>query len=672
MDSAGWLSPMMNAIHHWCPTVSIPAACAIKSATGQACHEALYGDSCVPGMYQDIEGTAMTTGQMCNACGTGDNGATADCSNAQYKDCDGAIKGLLDDVCDVAFVKVSTIDCGSESADEFCKPNAGTGAAPCIADDNCDSKSAYNKGYDVPADTFIRLKGYSTVIPSHVIMANKMTIGQATTIMTKLPAHWNTVQGTTLTSKVGKTTEEILGKSFVESLKQVPFYYEKYKVIRPITVVGGVAAVAAADVGIIALTQKKMYQEKMTTQCSEQGAGWTFIASKTECEQAAVSLSLVDVDINSGNIVSAMNFPPGCYLGYGTLRFNNKFDTDFLCTSNWKCVCTLICPAGTYQNEIGKLTCKLCTTASVLDTSSSESVQYEFQRYSTAGASSCDYTATTCPTGTFATGNAGCVACSTGTYSTAGASSCEYTAATCPKGTYSSGTAACAPCPSGTFQNEEGKTMCKTCTGDNHSTAGASNCDYTAITCPKGTFSSGTAACAACKEGKYNEQDRQTSESDACKYCDVGKYNDDEIGKITKCTKTCPCIVEGEDEANCVRKESTMDFKACMIPGTIFLETTSGTCANQGDIWGSISSTAVCKEAALFLGWFDKSVDETGWSSETQPPGCVVEQLYGLIYGKMYLNTDTTSTDLCSSLTKCACTFSCPKGTYQNQIGQTT
>ena len=56
---------------------SVPTACAKKSATGAACHEALFGDSCVPGMYADIQGTAMTTGQMCKQCGT-KSGKTAD------------------------------------------------------------------------------------------------------------------------------------------------------------------------------------------------------------------------------------------------------------------------------------------------------------------------------------------------------------------------------------------------------------------------------------------------------------------------------------------------------------------------------------------------------------------------------------------------------------------
>ena len=62
MKSAGWLSPMMTSLN--CP--NIPTECSTSTApgTGQACHEKLFGDSCVPGMYADIAGTPMKTGQM--------------------------------------------------------------------------------------------------------------------------------------------------------------------------------------------------------------------------------------------------------------------------------------------------------------------------------------------------------------------------------------------------------------------------------------------------------------------------------------------------------------------------------------------------------------------------------------------------------------------------------
>ena len=113
MKSAGWLSPMMNSLN--CPAASVPTACAKKSATGAACHEALFGDSCVPGMYADIQGTAMTTGQMCKQCGT-KGGKTGDCSEAEYSNYNGAINGLMKDSCDVAFVKTVTIDCGAVDA----------------------------------------------------------------------------------------------------------------------------------------------------------------------------------------------------------------------------------------------------------------------------------------------------------------------------------------------------------------------------------------------------------------------------------------------------------------------------------------------------------------------------------------------------------------------------
>ena len=58
--------------------------------------------------------------------------------------------------------------------------------------------------------------------------------------------------------------------------------------------------------------------------------------------------------------------------------------------------------AGTYQDQTGKSTCKSCAT----DT------------FSSAGRSSCDYEATTCPKGTFASGTEACTSCVAGKYKT--------------------------------------------------------------------------------------------------------------------------------------------------------------------------------------------------------------------------------------------------------------
>ena len=170
-----------------------------------------------------------------------------------YSNYNGAAKGLLDGSCDVAFVKVPTIECGKVGAGEFCKAGATgnggaySGTAACLAAGNCDSKSVYAKKYTVPANTFVRLPGYSLVMPSHLMMANKMTKEQAAKLMTKLPTHWNTVESKTLTSVLGKKTIDVLGKDFVVSLDQVPFYYKKYKVIRPLNVLTVGAGVTVVD-----------------------------------------------------------------------------------------------------------------------------------------------------------------------------------------------------------------------------------------------------------------------------------------------------------------------------------------------------------------------------------------------------------------------------------------
>ena len=174
-------------------------------------------------------------------CGAAPNN---DCSDATYKDYNGAAKGLLEDSCDIAFVKVPTIECGAVDAGEYCKSAAKAtcqttkdNAGKVTGKGTCDSKSVYAKEYTVAENTFVRLKGYDLTMPSHLIMANKMTDAEAKEIMKRLPTHWKAIEGKELKNAFGSTTENVLGKTFVESLDAVPFYYEKYKVIRPITVV---------------------------------------------------------------------------------------------------------------------------------------------------------------------------------------------------------------------------------------------------------------------------------------------------------------------------------------------------------------------------------------------------------------------------------------------------
>ena len=219
----------------------------------------------------------------------------------------------------------------------------------------------------------------------------------------------------------------------IKSLK-IPGWISGWPVLSLVVVV---LLLHYGPVGADAQAQKKIYGEESSNKhCFDIGAGWTSISSNIECDQAAVALGFADVD-SSQNTASESGFPPGCWW-YSNNGGNLHFNTDTTATSacsGTKCACTLICQPGTFQNEEGKTTCKSCTVG--------------FYQ---------DGTGTAEP----------CKACSTGTYSTASASSCDYTATTCPKGMYSSGTAACTLCGEGKYNDLTGQTsdaVCKTCPG---------------------------------------------------------------------------------------------------------------------------------------------------------------------------------------------------------------
>jgi len=136
------------------------------------------------------------------------------------------------------------------------------------------------------------------------------------------------------------------------------------------------------------------------------------------------------------------------------LSSNNKLET----TGRLEC-----CPAGSYMSN------------PLLDPFSA--------------ANSCSQ----CPPGSFESAqndDTQCTACVSGKYSIGGASSCPYSATTCPAGTYASGTA-CQPCSAGTYSSTVGITDCKVCSADKYSTTTGrtTDCDQS---CPVGTHISDT------------------------------------------------------------------------------------------------------------------------------------------------------------------------------------
>ena len=174
------------------------------------------------------------------------------------------------------------------------------------------------------------------------------------------------------------------------------------------------------------LNQPAVYKQRLSGRCGD-SAGEGKITSKAACEAGAAALGWGDTTARNW---SWSDYPPGCcYVRVPVLQHSQN--PNYACSSNQKCLCTLVCPPGTYQDQTGQSTCKTCPS----DT------------YSTAGASSCPYSATTCPTGTYASGTATvCDSCGTGKYNAQTSQTSE--------------SVACKSCDVGEYQNEEGKASC--------------------------------------------------------------------------------------------------------------------------------------------------------------------------------------------------------------------
>ena len=120
------------------------------------------------------------------------------------------------------------------------------------------------------------------------------------------------------------------------------------------------------------------YNLKKSGKCTDDAV---VVQSKEECEKAAVALGWSDAVADPAYTTPA--YPPGCfsfiYLGTQTLRYNTLTTSPTSCSSKFNCACS--------QVKVELLQeCTLCAHG----------------KYSTVGASSCDYTDTTCPAGTFA------------------------------------------------------------------------------------------------------------------------------------------------------------------------------------------------------------------------------------------------------------------------------
>ena len=156
------------------------------------------------------------------------------------------------------------------------------------------------------------------------------------------------------------------------------------------------------------LPQLPVYKERTSGNCGDV-VGEGYITSPTACEAGAAALRLSDT---SAYPVSRSFYPPGCsYVSsYSSSLYFNTDNSNYACSNSKKCLCTLTCQPGTYQDQLGQSTCKSCGAG-----------KYQDQL-----------------------GQTECKSCGAGTYSLPSAGSCLIT---CDVGYYgSSGDVSCKSC----------------------------------------------------------------------------------------------------------------------------------------------------------------------------------------------------------------------------------
>jgi len=167
--------------------------------------------------------------------------------------------------------------------------------------------------------------------------------------------------------------------------------------------------------------QASKYHERTSGSCTDV-AGFSLIGTSEDCEEGAGVLGWSDTSATTvshdGNTNDVHPYHPrGCFFATTatSLYFNTKTSSTTACSSTLKCICKLTCPAGTYQDQTGQTTCKPC----------------EAGKFSPFGKSTCEYEATTCPKGTFASGTAACTSCIAGKYNDAIGKTAETDCKTC-------------------------------------------------------------------------------------------------------------------------------------------------------------------------------------------------------------------------------------------------
>ena len=168
-----------------------------------------------------------------------------------------------------------------------------------------------------------------------------------------------------------------------------------------------------------------MYKDRTSGKCGDSGGGWGKITSAAACEAGAAAMRWFDTTAWSLETTSRVE---GCYYDvWGSGLFFNKFATTWSCGSDRRCLCTLTCPPGTYQDQSGQAFCKTCASGQYQEQSGQSSCKpCAAYWYSTVGASSCQYLQGTCPPGTYTNlAEQACKTCTNGQYNT-GAALVDY------------------------------------------------------------------------------------------------------------------------------------------------------------------------------------------------------------------------------------------------------
>ena len=305
------------------------------------------------------------------------------------------------------------------------------------------------------------------------------------------------------------------------------------------------------------------------------------------------------------------------------------------------------CTAGKYNDKPGQA-CEVCHDTTDIMT----------KKHSTVGQSSCVYTVTTCPAGTYAVTStqscencpvgkyseqqgrmsaSHCTACAVGTYNSKTGQNAQSACKNCGSGKTSSvnnddceacaagkySDASCKDCSAGRFSGQAADS-CTDCNVGTYSPLGASDCEYTVTTCPAGTYATSTAACEQCPSGYYS----QTGQS--CTGCESGKFSS-----------------AGQSHCN---------------PPT---QKTSGKCTIP------LTTADICLEAAqaLILTGIQSSLYGTSRSA-TDVPGCTYDSFWAEYGIGMKFNINPDSTGDCTQGKTCIClkpVCTCLNGTPESE-----